>query len=78
MWCTYLVVSVFRGLLQVFEKWTKDSSRQRDHKAYGIQIYLGHILVKKGRILVRFLGKIGQIVSQIFKNFSQILTICTL
>ena len=35
-------------------------------------------LVKKGRILVRFLGKIGQIVSQIFENFSQILTISTL
>ena len=33
---------------------------------------------QKGRILVRFLCKIGQIVSQILENFSQILIISTL
>ena len=31
-----------------------------------------------GQILVRFLGKIGQIVGQIFKNLSQILIVSTL
>ena len=41
-------------------------------------MYLGQIFVKRGQILVRFLGKIGQIVGQIFENFSQILTISTL
>ena len=35
-------------------------------------------IVKNGQILVRFFGKIGQIVSQIFANFSQILIISTL
>ena len=35
-------------------------------------------IVKNGQILVRFSGKIGQIVSQIFANFSQILIISTL
>ena len=33
---------------------------------------------QKGRILVRFLGKVGEIVSQIFENFSQILIISKL
>ena len=32
----------------------------------------------KSRIFVRFLGKIGQIVSQILESFSQILMISTL
>ena len=35
-------------------------------------------IVKNGQILVRFSDKIGQIVSQIFANFSQILIISTL
>ena len=33
---------------------------------------------QNGQILVRFFGEIGQIVSQIFANFSQILIISTL
>ena len=41
-------------------------------------MYFGQIFVKNGWILVRFSGKIGQIVSQILKNFSQILIISTL
>ena len=41
-------------------------------------MYFGQIFVKNGWILVRFLGKIGQIVSQILENFSQILIISTL
>ena len=35
-------------------------------------------IAKDGQILVRFSVKIGQIVSQIFANFSQILMISTL
>ena len=38
----------------------------------------GSKCVKYGPILVRFSGEIGQIVSQIFQNFSQILLISTL
>ena len=38
----------------------------------------GQIFVKNDRILVRFSGKSGQIVSQILENFSQILLISTL
>ena len=41
-------------------------------------MYFGQIFVKNGRILVRFSGKIGQIVSQIFECFSQILIASTL
>ena len=35
-------------------------------------------IVKNGQILVRFSGKLGQIVSQIFANLSQLLIISTL
>ena len=35
-------------------------------------------IVKNGQILVRFSGKVGQIVGQVFANFSQILIISTL
>ena len=41
-------------------------------------MYFGQIFVNNGRILVRFSGKIDQIVSQILENFSQILIISTL
>ena len=41
-------------------------------------MYFVEIFVKNGRILDRFSGKIGQIVSQILENFSQILIISTL
>ena len=43
-------------------------------------MYFGQMFVKNARILVRFSGKIGQIVSpsQILENFSQILIISTL
>ena len=34
-------------------------------------------IVKNGQILVRFSGRIGQIVCQIFANFSKILIIST-
>ena len=40
--------------------------------------YFWSKLVKKGQILVRYSGKIGQIVSHILENFSQILLISTL
>ena len=41
-------------------------------------MYFGQIFVENGWILVRFSGKIGQIVSQIFESFIQILIISTL
>ena len=41
-------------------------------------MYFGQIFVKSGRILVRFSGKIGPIVSQILETFSQILIISTM
>jgi len=73
------VMCIFRsfGVLEDFEKCTKDSSRQRDQRAYRI---IKYFLV---RILLRItnfgqIGKIGQIVSQIFENFRMILTISTL
>ena len=47
MWCACLRVSVFETVLEVFQKCTKDSSRQRDRSAYRIPKY----------ILVRFLSK---------------------
>ena len=40
--------------------------------------YFGQKRSNVGQILVRFLGKIGQIVSQILENLSQILIIPTL
>ena len=83
MWCAYLEVSIFKSVIEVFEKCTKDSSSQRDHRAYSIHKYIfwSDCCQKRsnfGQILVRFLRKIGQIVSQILENFYQILTISTL
>ena len=41
-------------------------------------MYFGQIFVKNGRILVKFSGKIGQVVSQILENVSESLMISTL
>ena len=41
-------------------------------------MYLGQIFLRECGILVRFLGKIGKIVSQILDNYSQTLRISTL
>ena len=69
-------------VLEFFDKCTKDSSKQRDYRAYTIyihiQIYFDQMLVKTGRTLVRFLCKIGQIVSKMLEKFCQILIISTL
>ena len=75
MWSAYFLVLVFRNVLEVFETCAKDSSRQRYHRAYNnTQKYLGQS--QKGsnfdQLLVRFLGKIGKIVSRILENFSQV------
>ena len=79
MQCAYLGVSVFWKCFRSFWKmYWGFIERKRSQSLYDTQIYLGQILVKKGRILVRFLGKIGQIVSQILENFSQFLITSTL
>ena len=57
------------SFLEVFGKLTKDSSRQRSYSLENTQIYLDQKRSYCGQILVRFLGKIGQIVSQIFREF---------
>ena len=71
---------MFRGLLEVFEKYTTVSLRKRDHRAY--RVHNLYILVifwsKKFEFLVRFLSKFGQIVNQILENSSQILIKSTL
>ena len=68
-------------LLDVFEKCTEDSSRQRAHGARIPKNILVRFWVKLVGIwsdIGQMFGEIGQIVGQILENFSQILTISTL
>ena len=59
-------------------KCTKDSTRKRTlaKKIFGSDF--GSKWVKNCQILVMFSGKIGQIVIQIFGNFSQVLIVSKL
>ena len=65
-----------------FETCIRDLSRQRAHRGHRLQNVFWSDFCQKwsdvGQILVRFSGTIGQIVSQIFENFNQILIISTL
>ena len=64
MWYAYLGVPVFRSVIEVFEKCTKDSSSQRDHKAYRIHKY---ILIRLWSKKVEYWSDFGQI---FWKNWS--------
>ena len=61
--------------LEVFQKCTRDCSRQRAHRIP--KNALVRFWVKSGKILVRFLEKIGQIVIYILENLVKILIIFT-
>ena len=69
MACPFRSFSLLSAL-EVFEKFST--------KIHGDKYFFwSDFLAKMGQILVRFSGNIGQIVSQILENFSQILIIFT-